>query len=103
MFTFQHTHNRFVMQYLVWRVLTGLNTKIEMSFMVVGHTKFAPDWASFGYKARHYWLYGGKKEITMAEARYLLRISSFGFYLFSLALAGGRYLLLTPLPLPSWP
>lgn len=29
------------MQYLAWRVLAGLN---ERSFMLVGHTKFAPDW-----------------------------------------------------------
>ncbi len=33
------------MQYLTWRVLSGLNKKIEISFMMVGHTKFAPDWA----------------------------------------------------------
>lgn len=33
------------MQYLTWRVLAGLNKKIEISFMMVGHTKFAPDWA----------------------------------------------------------
>ena len=36
--------NRFVMQYLAWRVMTGLNKRIEISFMMVGHTKFAPDW-----------------------------------------------------------
>ena len=32
------------MQYLYWRVQTGLNDRIEISFMLVGHTKFAPDW-----------------------------------------------------------
>ena len=31
------------MQYLAWRVMTGLN-KITLSFMVVGHTKLSPDW-----------------------------------------------------------
>ncbi len=36
--------NRFVMQYLAWRMLCGLNRKIEISFLLVGHTKFAPDW-----------------------------------------------------------
>ena len=36
--------NRFMMQYLAWRVLCGLNRKIEISFLLVGHTKFAPDW-----------------------------------------------------------
>ena len=38
--------NRFVMQYLAWRVMTGLNQRIEISFMMVGHTKFAPDYGS---------------------------------------------------------
>jgi len=32
------------MQYLVWRVLVGLNQSITISFLVVGHTKFLPDW-----------------------------------------------------------
>ena len=36
--------NKFVMQYLVWRVLARLNKDIELSFMVAGHTKFSPDW-----------------------------------------------------------
>jgi hypothetical protein len=33
-----------MMQYLAWRVLVGLNKAITISFLVVGHTKFAPDW-----------------------------------------------------------
>ena len=32
------------MQYLAWRVLVGLNKKITLSFLIVGHTKFSPDW-----------------------------------------------------------
>ena len=36
--------NRFMMQYLMWRVLAGLNDEIKMSFLPVGHTKFSPDW-----------------------------------------------------------
>ena len=36
--------HRYVMQYLTWRVLCGLNEHIEISFLVVGHMKFAPDW-----------------------------------------------------------
>lgn len=32
------------MQYLMWHVLVGLNVEIKMSFLLVGHTKFAPDW-----------------------------------------------------------
>ena len=35
--------NNTMMQYLMWRVLTGLHHNINISFMVVGHTKFAPD------------------------------------------------------------
>ena len=29
--------------YLLWRVLTGKNKAAQLSFMLVGHTKFAPD------------------------------------------------------------
>ena len=36
--------NRYVMQYLAWRVLSGLNKYITLSFLIVGHTKFSPDW-----------------------------------------------------------
>ena len=45
--------NRFVMQYLAWRVLVGLN-KITLSFFIVGHTKFSPDWC-FGLFKQAYW------------------------------------------------
>ena len=31
------------MQYLAWRVLSGLNKSITVS-LIVGHTKFSPDW-----------------------------------------------------------
>ena len=36
--------NRYVMQYLAWRVMSGLNKCITLSFLIVGHTKFSPDW-----------------------------------------------------------
>ena len=36
--------NRFMMYYLMWRVLIGLHNEIKISFLPVGHTKFAPDW-----------------------------------------------------------
>ena len=36
--------NNTVLQYLQWRVLSGLHKSITMSFMLVGHTKFSPDW-----------------------------------------------------------
>ena len=35
--------NNALIQYLMYRVLTGLHTNIELSFLVVGHTKFSPD------------------------------------------------------------
>ncbi|XP_070210181.1 uncharacterized protein [Littorina saxatilis] len=37
--------NNFVMWYLIWRVMKGLHTEINVHFMPAGHTKFAPDWA----------------------------------------------------------
>ena len=35
--------NNILMQYLMWRIMTGRSNCIEISFMIVGHTKFAPD------------------------------------------------------------
>jgi hypothetical protein len=35
--------NNAAIQYLVWRVLNGYEESIELSFMLVGHTKFSPD------------------------------------------------------------
>lgn len=37
--------NNIVVSYLNWRILNGLNDDIELSFLPVGHTKFACDWA----------------------------------------------------------
>ena len=39
--------NRYMMYYLMWRVLTRLHDEITISFLPVGHTKFFPD-AGFG-------------------------------------------------------
>ncbi len=36
--------NSAMLHYLLWRCMTGLHTKITLSFLVVGHTKFSPDW-----------------------------------------------------------
>ena len=36
--------NRFMIYYLMWRVMTGLHKEITLSFLLVGHTKFGPDW-----------------------------------------------------------
>lgn len=35
--------NNAVLHYLMYRILMGLHDQIDLSFMVVGHTKFAPD------------------------------------------------------------
>ena len=43
--------NRYVMQYLAWRVMVGLSDNITVSFLIVGHTKFSPDWC-FGLLKR---------------------------------------------------
>jgi hypothetical protein len=45
--------NNAVLQYLVYRVLAGLHDNIELSFMLVGHTKFAPD-GYFGLIRKRY-------------------------------------------------
>ena len=36
--------NRYMMYYLMWRVLTGQYKEVTISFLPVGHTKFVPDW-----------------------------------------------------------
>ena len=41
------------MAYFMWRIIIGLNREITMSFLLVGHTKFAPDWC-FGLFKRLY-------------------------------------------------
>ena len=35
--------NNMAVQYLAWRIIAGLSDTMELSFMLVGHTKFAPD------------------------------------------------------------
>jgi hypothetical protein len=45
--------NNALMQYLMYRTLMGLHDTVEMSFLVVGHTKFSPD-GYFGLVRRHY-------------------------------------------------
>ena len=45
--------NTCMMQYLMWRVLTGRHKKITLSFLLTGHTKFSCDWC-FGLVKRLY-------------------------------------------------
>lgn len=45
--------NNTMLQYLLWRVLHGFHETVSLNFLVVGHTKFAPDWA-FGLVKQMY-------------------------------------------------
>ena len=42
----------FTLKYLAWRVMVGLHQSVTMSFLLVGHTKFAPDWCFGLFKQR---------------------------------------------------
>lgn len=35
--------NNYLLFYLCWRVMSGLNQEIELNFLIAGHTKFSPD------------------------------------------------------------
>ena len=45
--------NNTMVQYLMWRVLTGLHHSIGLHFFITGHTKFSPD-ACFGLIKRKF-------------------------------------------------
>jgi len=45
--------NNVMLQYLSWRVFSKLHKSVTLSFLPVGHTKFAPDWC-FGLLKRTY-------------------------------------------------
>ena len=45
--------NKYVMWYMMWRVMNGLHKEITMNFLIAGHTKFAPDWG-FGLLKKRY-------------------------------------------------
>ena len=55
--------NRYLMAYLLWRVMTGLHVEITISFLLVGHSKFSPDWC-FGLFKR---LFKRTKVSTLEE------------------------------------
>ena len=44
-----------MLHYLIWRVMTGLYHHINLSFLIVGHTKFSPDWCFGLLKRRFRW------------------------------------------------
>ncbi len=39
-----HNKNNAMLQYLAWRVSSTLHDSVTLSFLLVGNTKFAPDW-----------------------------------------------------------
>ena len=41
------------MQYLAWRTLMNRHTNVTLSFLPVGHTKFAPDWCFALFKCAY--------------------------------------------------
>ncbi|XP_011662879.2 uncharacterized protein LOC105437692 [Strongylocentrotus purpuratus] len=45
--------NNTMLQYLCWRVESNLHKSVSISFLPVGHTKFAPDWC-FGLLKQRY-------------------------------------------------
>ncbi len=45
--------NNAMVEYLAWRIVTGLSATCELSFMISGHTKFSPD-RFFGMIKRKY-------------------------------------------------
>ena len=45
--------NRFVLNYLLWRVIHRQHEEITLNFLITGDTKFAPDWC-FGLMKQQY-------------------------------------------------
>ena len=45
--------NTTMLWYMAWRVITGLHDRIQLNFMLPGHTKFRPD-SYFGLFKKHY-------------------------------------------------
>ena len=47
--------NNAVMQYLMWQVMKRLHRCNTISFLIVGHTEFSPDWCFGLFKKLHRW------------------------------------------------
>ena len=45
--------NNAMIQYTAWMVLTNRQSSITLSFLVVGHTKFSPDWCFGLFKSSY--------------------------------------------------
>ena len=67
----QNKNNAFI-QYLMWRVASGRHKSVQLSFMLAGHPKFAPD--------RHFGLikkaYRRTRVDTIASIKCVVEISS---------------------------
>lgn len=68
--------NNAVLHYLLYRTMKGLHKKIELSFMLVGHTKFAPD-AYFGLLKKKY---RRSKVYTYKQVVEVINTSTIGNY-----------------------
>ena len=64
--------NSAMLHYLLWRVLQGLNQSITLSFLIAGHTKFAPD-RGFGLIKR---VYRKTKIDCLEDIRNVVKVSS---------------------------
>jgi len=64
--------NNSLLHYLLFRTMIGLHNQIDLSFMIVGHTKFAPD----GYFGRIKYRYRRAKIYTYHQMSDLINSSS---------------------------
>ena len=64
--------NNALLHYLLFRTMIGLHNQIDLSFMIVGHTKFAPD----GYFGRIKYRYRRSKVYTYHQMTALINDSS---------------------------
>ena len=64
--------NSAMLHYLLWRVLQGLNQSITLSFLIAGHTKFAPD-RGFGLIKR---VYRKTKVDCLEDIQNVVKVSS---------------------------
>ena len=65
--------NNATIQYMMWRVMTGKQESIQLSFMLVGHTKFSPD-RLFGLFKK---VYRHSTVSTLTEIANLMEMSTY--------------------------
>ena len=64
--------NNTMLHYLIWRVMVGLHHRVNISFLIVGHTKFSPDWCFGLLKQR----FRRTKVSTLSELEHVVNISA---------------------------